>query len=372
MKFIISSTSMLGSLTAVSKAISAKPVLPILENILLESREGKLYATASDRETTIETILNIESIEGEGKIAMSTKLTDILKEFPELPLTLETNAEGTSMKITSQKGKFDVPGASAEDYPVPNTCGDAETVIKTTCSIMLDGINKSEFATGNDELRPQMNCILIEMNNDCFTFVASDAHKLVRFKRFDAQSDAPATLMLPKKPAQLLKNILPKDDTELTISYNNKQAIFTFGNYKIACTLIEGRFPNYNAVIPQNNPRKMIANTKDLYNTIKRVSVVANAASKLIKLQLADNTIEVSAQDSEYKMSGVESMSCQYEGDPIAIGFKAPYVLELLNNIGTENTLLELSDPTRPGLFLPYEAESQNGDLLMLLMPMMI
>lgn len=372
MKFTISSTSMLSTLTAVSKAISAKPVLPILENILIESREGELYATASDRETTIVAKLNIESIEGEGKIAMSSKLTDILKEFPELPLNFETNTDGTSMRISSLKGKFDVPGASADDYPTPNICGDAETVINTTCSLMLDGINKSEFATGNDELRPQMNCILIEMNNDCFTFVASDAHKLVRYKRFDAHSDAPATLMLPKKPAQLLKNILPKDDSELTISYNSKQAIFTFGDYKIACTLIEGRFPNYNAVIPQNNPRKIVVNTKDMYNTIKRVSVVANAASKLIKLQLADNSIEISAQDSDFNMSGVESMACQYEGDPISIGFKAPFVLELLNNINSENALLELSDPTRPGLFLPYEAESQNGDLLMLLMPMMI
>ena len=372
MKFIISSTGMLSSLTAVSKAISAKPVVPILENILIEAKEGELYATASDRETTIITKLNTESIEGEGKIAMSTKLIDILKEFPELPLQLETNAETTAMKLTSEKGKFDVPGASADEYPIPNICGDAETIINTTCSIMLDGINKSEFATGNDELRPQMNCILIEMNNDCFTFVASDAHKLVRYKRFDAKSDAPATLMLPKKPAQLLKNILPKDDTALTISYNAKQAIFKFGNYTIACSLIEGRFPNYNAVIPQNNPRKMVINTKDLHNTIKRVSVVANAASKLIKLQMADNTIEISAQDNDFNMSGVEKMACQYEGEPISIGFKAPYVLELLNNIGTENTLLELSDPTRPGLFLPFEPESQEGDLLMLLMPMMI
>ena len=363
---------MLTSLTAVSKAISAKPILPILENILLEIRDGALYATASDRETIIEARLELENIESEGRIAMSTKLIDILKEFPEMPLQFESNADGSSMKITSEKGKFNVPGSSADEYPVPNDNSGSENRIVTTCGLMYDGIVRSEFATGNDELRPQMNCILIEMNNENFTFVASDAHKLVRYKRFSPACEAPTTLMLPKKPALLLKNLLPKDDTELTVTFDSKLATFIFGRYKISCSLIEGRFPNYNAVIPQNNPRKVIVNTKSFYNTLKRVSVVANVASKLIKLELHDNTMEISAQDKEYCMAGSETISCQYDGDPISIGFKAPYVLELLNNINSENMLLELSDPTRPGLFLPYEAESQDGDLLMLLMPMML
>ncbi len=218
-----------------------------------------------------------------------------------------------------------------------------------------------------------MNCILIEMNEDNFTFVASDAHKLVRYKRFDAKSEnGQFSLILPKKPALMLKNILPKDDSELRLSFNEKMACFVFGDYKMTSTLVEGRFPNYNSVIPQNNPKKIIIEKKELYNSLRRVSVMANQASNLVKFDVAEGKIIISAQDMDYSMSGHETLTCQYDGENIAIGFKSPFVLEILSNIGSESVVLELSDPTRPGLFLPFENEDQDEDLLMLLMPMMV
>lgn len=374
MKFVVSSNTLLTRLQAVSKVIGGKPVQPILDNILLVATEGVLYATASDKETTMEARIELESLEEEGKITIPAKiLLDILKEFPEQPLTFEINTETNEVKIISEKGEFSVPGESAEDYPIQVALNDSSNDLTSKCGLILEGIVKTIFATANDDLRPVMNCILIEMNEDNFTFVASDAHKLVRYKRFDAKSEnGQFSLILPKKPALMLKNILPKDDSELKISFNDKMACFVFGDYKMTSTLVEGRFPNYNSVIPQNNPKKIIIEKKELYNSLRRVSVMANQASNLVKFDVAEGKIVISAQDMDYSMSGHETLTCQYEGENIAIGFKSPFVLEILSNIESENVVLELSDPTRPGLFLPFENEDNDEDLLMLLMPMMV
>ena len=301
------------------------------------------------------------------------RLLDILKEFPEQPLTFDINTGTNEVKIISDKGEFSVPGESAEDYPVQSGMDESVNTIATNCGMLLEGITRTVFATANDDLRPVMNCILMEMGPENFTFVASDAHKLVRYKRFDAKTDGDQfALILPKKPSLLLKNILPKDDSELRLQFNEKMACFTFGNYKMVCTLVEGRFPNYNSVIPQNNPKKIIIEKKELYNSLRRVSVMANQASNLVKFDLSNGTIVISAQDVDYAMSGHETITCQYEGEEMAIGFKSPFVQEILSNLNTESLVLELSDPSRPGLFLPFESDSENEDLLMLLMPMMV
>ena len=374
MKFVVSSNTLLTRLQAVSKVIGGKPVQPILDNILLVATEGVLYATASDKETTMEARIELESLEEEGKITIPAKiLLDILKEFPEQPLTFEINTETNEVKIISEKGEFSVPGESAEDYPIQAALNDSSNDLTSKCGLILEGIVKTIFATANDDLHPVMNCMLIAMNEDNFTFVASDADKLVRYKRFDARSEnGQFSLILPKKPALMLKNILPKDDSELKISFNDKMACFVFGDYKMTSTLVEGRFPNYNSVIPQNNPKKIIIEKKELYNSLRRVSVMANQASNLVKFDVAEGKIVISAQDMDYSMSGHETLTCQYEGENIAIGFKSPFVLEILSNIESENVVLELSDPTRPGLFLPFENEDNDEDLLMLLMPMMV
>lgn len=374
MKFVVSSNTLLTRLQAVSKVIGGKPVQPILDNILLVATDGMLYATASDKETTMEAKLELERLEEEGKITIPAKiLLDILKEFPEQPLTFEINTTTNEVKIISENGEFTVMGESADDYPMQAGLTGSDADLTTKCGLMLDGILKTVFATANDDLRPVMNCILIEINEDNFTFVASDAHKLVRYKRFDGKCEnGQYSLILPKKPALTLKNILPKDDSELQFSFNDKMACFVFGNYKMTSTLMEGRFPNYNSVIPQNNPKKVIIEKKELYNSLRRVSVMANQASNLVKFDLSEGKLMISAQNVDYSMSGHEVLNCQYEGEAIAIGFKSPFVLEILSNIASENVELELSDPTRPGLFLPYENEDNDEDLLMLLMPMMV
>lgn len=374
MKFVVSSSTLLTRLQAVSKVIGGKPVQPILDNILLVAAGGMLYATASDKETTMEAKIALDSLDEEGKITIPAKiLLDILKEFPEQPLTFEINTATNEVKIISEKGEFSVPGESAEDYPVQAALNENSNELTTKCGLMLEGIVKTIFATANDDLRPVMNCILMEMNEDNFTFVASDAHKLVRYKRFDAKSEnGQFTLILPKKPALMLKNILPKDDSELKLSFNEKMACFVFGDYKMTSTLVEGRFPNYNSVIPQNNPKKIIMEKRELYNSLRRVSVMANQASNLVKFDVSAGNIVISAQDMDYSMSGHETLACQYDGESMAIGFKSPFVLEILSNIASDSVVLELSDPTRPGLFLPFENDDQDEDLLMLLMPMMV
>ena len=374
MKFVVSSSSFLMRLQAVSKVISGKPAQPILDNILLVAKDDTLYATASDKETTMEAKIELDNLDTPGSITIPAKLLlDILKEFPEQPLTFDINTGTNEVKIISDKGEFSVPGESAEDYPVQSGMDESVNTIATNCGMLLEGITRTVFATANDDLRPVMNCILIEMGPENFTFVASDAHKLVRYKRFDAKTDGDQfALILPKKPSLLLKNILPKDDSELRLQFNEKMACFTFGNYKMVCTLVEGRFPNYNSVIPQNNPKKIIIEKKELYNSLRRVSVMANQASNLVKFDLSNGTIVISAQDVDYAMSGHETITCQYEGEEMAIGVKSPFVQEILSNLNTESLVLELSDPSRPGLFLPFESDNENEDLLMLLMPMMV
>ncbi len=375
MKFVVSSSSLLSSLTAAGKAVAPKAIIPILENILLYANEGSLSAIASDKEVTIEYKLDVENVKEEGKFIIPPKLVDILKEFPDIPLNFNTDDGKNQITIKSERGKYEFMVESAEDYPLDVVrCGELENpiVLNTTCNVLLEGITRTEYAMATDDLRPAMSSIYIDMNEECFTFVASDAHKLVCFKRFDAKSDKPTSLLLPKKATSILKNLLLKDDTPLKITYNDKRAIFEFGEIKMMCTLTEGKFPNYSAVIPKDNPRKVVVATKDLHNVLRRAAAVTNPASGLIKIELQAGGMVISAQDSDYNMSGSESVSCQYDGDPLAIGFKAKFILETISNINSENTIIELSDQDRPGLFIPNEPESQNGDLLMLLMPMMI
>ncbi len=374
MKFVVSSSTFFSRLQAVSKVIGGKSVQPILDNILLVAKDNMLYATASDKETTMEARVELEQLETPGSITIPAKsLLDILKEFPEQPLTFEINQDTKQVTIRSDKGEYSVAGESADDYPVQTALNEDSTSLTVSCGMLLEGISRTVFATANDDLRPVMNCILVEMGPENFTFVASDAHKLVRYKRFDAMTSGDNfALVLPKKPALLLKNILPKDDSELRLQFNNKMACFTFGNYKLICTLIEGRFPNYNSVIPQNNPRKVVVEKKELYGTLRRVSVMANQASNLVKFDLTNGSMIISAQDVDYAMAGHETINCQYDGDGLSIGFKAPFVLEILSNINTDYVGIELSDPSRPGLFLPYENDNTDEDLLMLLMPMMV
>jgi DNA polymerase-3 subunit beta len=374
MKFVVSSTDLLGHLQAVSRVISSKNTLPILDNFLFRLEGNELEITASDLESTLITKMTLENTSENGSIAVPARiLTDTLKEFPEQPLTFEIDNDKLSVVINSENGKFTVVGQNAGDFPqMPSIKQDQKAIIEVPAEVLYSGINKTLFATADDELRPVMNGVYIELASDNLTFVASDAHKLVRYKRADAKADTDSSFILPKKPASLLKNVLPKEENPVTIEFDDKNAFFSMTEYKLICRLVEGNYPSYNSVIPTDNPNKLSIDRVEFYNTLKRVSVYSNQASNLVKLALTGNQITVSAQDIDFSISAYERLNCQYEGEDMEIGFKSTFLIEILSNLSSTDVIVELSDPTRAGIMLPAVSENESEDVLMLLMPMMI
>lgn len=374
MKFVISSTELLSHLQAISRVISNKNTLPILDNFLFQLADKELKITASDLETTLITTITLENVTDEGSIAIPARiLTDTLKEFPDQPLTFDINTDSFGVVITTENGKYNVVGQNGEDFPqLPVIKDDQKTSIQLTADVLLSGITKTLFATADDELRPVMNGIYIELYPDNMTFVASDAHKLVRYRRNDVKADQESSFILPKKPASLLKAILPKEENEVMVEFDDKNAFFTLSNYKLVSRLVEGNYPSYNSVIPTNNPNKLTIDRLELYNALKRVALFSNQASNLIKLELKGNQLTVSAQDIDFSISANERLNCQYEGDDMEIGFKSSFLIEILSNLASTDVLVELSDPSRAGILFPAEKENDDEDVLMLLMPMMI
>jgi DNA polymerase-3 subunit beta len=374
MKFVVSSSELLGHLQAIRSVISSKNTLPILDNFLFDLQGNDLQITASDLESTLITRLTLDNVSEPGTIAIPAKLlTDTLKEFSEQPLSFDVNADTQMVVITSQNGRFSIPGQNGADFPqMPRVREDKKASIEMAPGLLMSGITKAIFATADDELRPVMNGIFVELSTDDVTFVASDAHKLVRYRRSDAKSEVNASFILPKKPASLLKNVLSKEENQVTLEFDDKNAFFTLTNYKLVCRLVEGTYPSYNAVIPQNNPNKLVIDRVELLNTLRRVSVYANQASNLIKLEIKNNEMMISAQDIDFSISAYERLTCQYDGDEMEIGFKSSFLIEILANIASSDVVFELSDPARAGLVLPLEKENEQEDILMLLMPMMI
>jgi len=374
MKFVVSSTELLSHLSSLSKVISSKSTMPILDNFLFQLTETELIITASDLESTLITSLELDNIEDVGSIAVPAKLIiDSLKEFPEQPLTFQIDSESYNVEILSDNGKFSIMGQNAEDFPEqPKLNEEGTSSININHVALQKGIDKTLFATADDELRPVMNGIYIELSPDYMSFVASDAHKLVRYRRTDAKAEFESSFILPKKPASLLKNLLPREEFDVKVEFDDKNAFVTLSNYKLICRLVEGNYPSYNSVIPTNNPNKMVIDRLNFLNTVRRVSVFSNQASNLVKLNINDNQLVVSAQDIDFSISAVERLNCEYEGDEIEIGFKSTFLQEILTNISTGDVMVEMSDPTRAGLLLPAETDEEDENMLMLLMPMMI
>lgn len=374
MKFVVSSTELLNHLQAVSRVINTKNTLPILDNFLFQLEKNELVITASDLESTMITRIHLENVSGEGSIAVPARiLTDSLKEFSEQPLTFDINMDTLAVVINSENGKFSVVGQKGGEYPqIPVIREDKKSSVRLNGEVLMQGISKTLFATADDELRPVMNGIFIELHSDSISFVASDAHKLVRYKRTDVSPDSEASFILPKKPAGLLKNVLGREKNDVMLEFDDKNAFFTLTNYKLICRLVEGNYPNYAAVIPTNNPNKLTVDRVDFYNSLRRVSVFSNPASNLVKLQLASNQVTVSAQDIDFSISAYEKVKCQFDGDSMEIGFKSVFLIEILSNLSSQEVIIELSDPSRAGILIPAEKENENEDVLMLLMPMMI
>ncbi|MBE6280906.1 MAG: DNA polymerase III subunit beta [Bacteroides sp.] len=372
MKFIVSSTGLFSHLQAVSRVINSKNSLPILDCFLMELTDGTLSITASDSETTLSTSLEVNESDTDGRFAVSSKtLLDALKEIPEQPLSFNVNLSTLEITVQYQNGKYSLMGQNADEYPQTPVLGSNSVHVQLDAQVALSGINRSLFATADDELRPVMNGIYFDITTECIIFVASDGHKLVRNKTYAAKGDEKAAFILPKKPATLLKNLLPKEQGDVQIDFDDRNAVFTLENYSMTCRLIEGRYPNYNSVIPQNNPFKATIDRQMFISALRRVSVFSSASSSLIKLRLDANQIQISAQDIDFSTSAEETFICQYEGNPMNIGFKSTFLIDILNNISSQEIVMELNDPSRAGVIVPVE-QGENEDLLMLLMPMML
>ncbi len=373
MKFTVSSSELLHGLLSVSRVVAQKSTLPILDNFLFVLKGNTLEVTAADLEMTLKTTITIDEVNEEGEIAVPAKiLTDSLKEFPDMPLTFRTLENESLLEISWLSGVSQIPYFSSEDYPKLVELDDISLSISIPAEILLKGINNTLYATAEEELRPVMNGIFFDLSPEGTSLVASDSHKLVCYTRKDVKSEDKSSFILPKKPASILKSLLPKVEDDVKITFDGKNAFFEFYQTILICRLVEGSYPAYKSVIPKNNTNKLIINRITLLNAVKRVAVCSNQATLHIKLSLSYNKLIISAQDLTYSISAHETLSCQYDGDAMDIGFKSNFMIEILNNLPFEEICVSLSDPTRAGLILSADEESQNEDICSLLMPIRI
>jgi DNA polymerase III subunit beta len=370
MKFIVSSSALLKQLQVISGALSTNTVLPIIENFLFEINSGNLTVSATDLQTTMTTSLAVEAKEN-GKIAVPSKiLLDTLKILPEQPITFTINAENFAIEMTAGDGKYKLVGENGEDFPkIPKIEQAASLLI--SASILSEAISKTIFAVSTDELRPAMTGVYCQMSTENLTFVATDAHKLVRYRRRDAKADVTNSVILPKKALNLLKSSLPSEDISVNVEYNNTNASFSFNNVNLICRLIDEKYPDYEAVIPVNNPNKLTIDRNQLLSCLRRVSIFSNKTTHQVRLKLSGSELQISAEDMDFANEAHERLSCQYEGEDIEIGFNARFIIEMLNNLNTEEVILEMSTPNRAGILLPVNTDN-NEDVLMLVMPVML
>lgn len=371
MKFIVSSLTLQKHLQGIGGVLSTSNTLPILDNFLFEIGTGEMTISASDLETTMTTRLSIESKE-EGKVAIPARLLlDILKTFSDQPLTFTIDLKTYAVEISSDYGKYKLAGYNPEEFPKIPTI-ESPSAFEIDSQVLAMAILKTIFATGNDELRPVMSGVFVQLSPESTTFVATDAHKLVRYRRNDLKADSAASFILPKKPLNLLKNILSNLETPVKVEYNASNAFFSFNNMNLVCRLIDGKYPNYEAVIPKENPNKLTVDRQAFLNSIKRVSIFANKTTHQTRLRIAGSEMQISAQDLDFSNEAVERLSCQYEGQDMEIGFNSRFLIEMLNNMDTEHVNLEMSQPNRAGILLPAEKDVEGEEILMLVMPIML
>ena len=372
MKLIISSSELLKGVMAVSKAIPAKSPLPILENFLFDLNGNVLEITASDTELTLKTQIEVEETVEEGKIAVPAKhMMDLLKELPDQPLTIKTSSD-SSFVCSWASGESNLPYFPAEDYP--DITGTDETAISFSfpAHSLLEGISSTIYATADDEIRPAMNGILFDIDTDSTTLVASASHKLICYTTADVKAPEKASFILHKKPAGILKAIIGKDVETVDIAFDSKNASFCIGQTMVICSLVVGKYPKYRDVNPQNNSNVLKITRTLLHNTVRRVTVCANKASNHIKFDLQSGSLEVSAQDLGFSIAAYEMMQCQYDGEPLTIGFKSPFIIEILSNMNCGEIVMKFLDSKRAALILPAEEEEESGKICGIIMPIML
>ena len=373
MRFTVSSSALSSKLNMLAKVIGSKNSLPILDCFLFQVANGEMSITASDSDNVIKSTLALTDHDGEGEFCVPNRvILDALKELPEQPLHFDVDAAGeaVAIKIVYQNGLYNFTGQSAEEYPRTQSMNDAFTTVSLPKEMLINNISRSLFATANDELRPVMNGIYFDLTADALAIVASDGHKLVRSKNFTIKSESPSAFNLPKKPASLLKNILSKDGDDAIIKFDDRSAEIQFTDGVMRCRLIDGRYPNYNSVIP-NNPNEVTVDRRGLQSALRRVLPFASESSQLIRFHIESGRFEVSSEDIDFSTSAKEQLSCEYNGSPISIGFKGSSLMEILSNLTSDNIIIQLADPSRAGIIVPAE-QPENEDILMLIMPMLL
>ena len=372
MRFTLSSTALSSKLTALSRVINSKNALPILGDFVFEIKDNVLYLMASDSENVMKTQLELTESDGYCRFAIGNHdLLEAVKGFSEQPITFDVDQQQSIVKISYQNGLFSLPIENADEFPVAQPISEYANSITIPNLILAENINRAIFAAAQDELRPVMNGIYFDLGPDYLAVVATDGHKLVRNKIFSIKSEQPASFILPKKPANLLRNLLGKDGGDVVIRFDDRNAEVNYGDGIIQCRLIEGRYPNYNSVIPQNNSNELRVDRLGLLAALRRVQPFANDSSNLIRFHVEDSTLQLDAEDYDFSKTATERMTCDYNGQPINIGFKGSSFIDILNNFDSPEVLILLADSSRAGLVLPSE-QPENQDVLMLMMPMLI
>lgn len=370
MKFIVSSSALLKQLSGINGVITTNPVVPILENFLFEINEGKLTITASDLQTSMITELEVEAKDS-GNIAVPARiLLETLKNLPEQPVTFSIDEETYSIEISSDNGRYKLAGENATDFPKVPIVADGDAV-NLSSDVLASAINNTIFATSSDELRPAMTGVYLNLTATNTTFVATDGHRLIRYRRVDVASDTESAIIIPRKALNLLKATLPTSTTNVNIEFNTANAFFKFGNVQMICRLIDERFPDYENVIPSNNDNHMIISRTELLSSLKRIAIYANKTTHQVRLKITGSELLISAEDLDFSNEANERLSCEHDGEDIEIGFNAKFLIEMLNNLDAGDIAIQLSAPNRAGLIVPVEKED-NEDILMLVMPVML
>ena len=371
MNFVVSSSTLLKHLQTISGVLTTNNTLPILDNFLFEINDNTLRVSASDIETTIKTTFEVEADEA-GKICMPSKLLlEILKNLPDQPLTFLVNKKDFGIEITYSNGKSKMVGYDGADFPEVRKIENTASIVLNK-EVLVEAINKTIFATINDDLRPVMSGVFCQISPENTTFVATDAHKLVRYRRSDAKASGSSSFILPKKALTLLRNNLSgNDEKEVKIEYNDSNAIFTFKNMELICRLIDGKYPNYEAVIPQENPNILTVEREALLNSIKRVSIFSNKTTHQVLLKISGSELTISAEDIDFSNEAKERLTCSYEGADMEIGFNSRFIIEMLQNIAADEIKLKMSQPNRAGIIVPV-SQKEDEDILMLVMPVMV
>ncbi len=370
MKFIVSSSYLLKQLSAINGVITTNPVVPILENFLFEINDGNLTVTASDLQTSMITELQVEAKE-DGSIAIPAKiLLETLRNLPEQPVTFSIDSNTYSIEINSDNGRYKLAGENATDFPKIPTVSDGYAV-NISSEVLGRAINNTIFATSNDELRPAMTGVFVKLDETNTTFVATDSHRLIRYRRVDVAADMSHSMIIPRKALTLLKATLPAEITNVNVEFNASNAFFNFNQVKMICRLIDERFPDYENVIPLDNNNTVGVKKNELLSSLKRIAIYANKTTHQVRLKITGSELMISAEDLDFSNEANERLSCEHDGEDLEIGFNAKFLVEMLANIDSDDITIRLSAPNKAGIITPNDKDEEE-DILMLVMPVML